>query len=248
MKHLILLPLVLMPWILSAQATEGEITFSETVKLNIQLDDMEVENNAEIQKMLPTSQSSPTILLFNENKSLYKNMDNAENETGGNHEQGGMHMEFKIMRPENRVYRDLENGRIVESREFMGRFFLIDEEATRQAWKLTGEQKTILGYPCQKALLQDTSRKVEAWFTTQIPVSFGPGEFSDLPGMILEISNGDRSALATKIELKALPKDAIEKPSKGKTIGRAEYKKLVDEKLKEMDADGGGNVRMIIRN
>lgn len=248
MKYLILLPVVLMPWLLSAQATEGEITFSETVQLKIELDDVGVENNAEIRKMLPTSQSSPTTLLFNENKSLYKNKDESENETSVSHEQDGMQMEMKIVRPESRVYRDLESGRTVESREFMGRFFLIDEEAPRKSWKLSGEQKNILGYPCQKALLQDTSRKVEAWFTSQIPVSFGPGEFSDLPGMILEVTNGDRSVLATKVELKALPKDAIEMPTKGKKIGRAEFKKLVEEKMKEMNADGGGNVRMIIRN
>jgi GLPGLI family protein len=234
---------------LAAQATEGEITFSETVQLKIELDDVGMENNAEIRKMMPTSQSSPTTLFFNENTSLYKNKEEGGAGTEDiSHEQDGMQMQIHMVRPETRVFRDLESGKTVESREFMGRFFLIDEEAPRQAWKLTGEQKNILGYPCQKALLQDTTRKVEAWFTTQIPVSFGPGEFSDLPGMILEITNGDRSALATKVELKALPKDAIEKPTKGKSIGRAEFKKLVEEKMKEMNADGGGNVRMIIRN
>ena len=247
MKYLILLPVLLMPWLLAAQATEGEITFNETVQLKIELDD--TDNSAEMRKMMPSSQSSATTLFFNENKSLYKNKEEGGSGTENiSQEQDGMHMEIRMIRPESSVYRDLESGRTVESREFMGRFFLIDEEAPRKLWKLSGEQKTILGYPCQKALLQDTSRKVEAWFTAQIPVSVGPGEFSDLPGMILEITTGDRSAVATKIELKALPEDAIEKPTKGKSIGRAEFKKLMDEKMKEMGADGGGNVRMIIRN
>lgn len=247
MKYLILLPVVLMPWLLASQTTEGEITFTETVQMRIELDD--VNNNDEIRKMLPTSRSAASTLFFNENQSLYKNKDNAAEETGGSHQQDGMQMEFKIMRPENRIYRDLESGRTVESREFMGRFFLIDEEAPRKAWKLSGEQKTILGYPCQKAVLQDTSRKVEAWFTAQIPVSIGPGEFSDLPGMILEISAGDRTMVATQIEPKTLPKDAIEIPTKGKSVSRTEFKQIVDEKMKEMGAEGGGgNVRMIIRN
>ena len=71
MKYLILLPVLLMPWLLAAQATEGEITFNETVQLKIELDD--TDNSAEMRKMMPSSQSSATTLFFNENKSLYKN-------------------------------------------------------------------------------------------------------------------------------------------------------------------------------
>lgn len=247
MKYLILLPVVLMPWLLAAQTLEGEITYSETVQMKIELDD--TAENAEIRKMIPTSRSSAMTLFFNENKSLYKNGDAAGPATEDiSQEQDGMHMEIRMIRPESQVYRDLESGRTVESREFMGRFFLIDEEAPRKAWKLNGEQKNILGYPCQKAILQDTSRQVQAWFTAQIPAPTGPGEFSDLPGIILEISNGDRSIVATKIDLRELPKDAIEIPTKGKSVSRAEFKKIMDEKMKEMGADGGGNVRMIIRN
>lgn len=244
MKYLFLMPVVLMPWLLSAQATQGEITFTETVQLRIDLP----EGDAAMRKMIPSSQSVSTSLFFTENESLYKDKEAGEGTTDIRHEENGMDMQIKVMRPENKFYRDLENGRIVESREFMGRFFLIDEEAARQQWKLSGEQKTILGYPCQKAVLQDTSRSVQAWFSPQIPVSIGPGEFADLPGMILELSNGDRSVVATKIELKAVPKDGIEKPTKGKAVTKAEFKKIVDEKMKEMGAEGGGGVRMIIRN
>lgn len=244
MKYLLLLPVILMPWLLAAQSTEGEVTYTETVQLKIDLP----EGDEAMRKMIPSAQSAATILLFNENQSLYRDKEAGEGTVDVSHEENGMDMQIKIMRPENKYFRDLENGRTVESREFMGRFFLIDEAAQRKSWKLTGEQKTILGYPCRKALLQDTSRKVEAWFTAQIPVSVGPGEFADLPGLILEITNGDRSAVASKIDLKSLPKDAIEQPTKGKSVTQAEFKKMMDEKLKEMGAEGGGAVRMIIRN
>lgn len=244
MKYLLLMPVILMPWLLAAQSTEGEVTYTETIQLHIDLP----EGDQAMRNMIPSAQSAATSLLFNEKQSIYQDKEAGAGNVDISHEENGMDMQIKVLRPENKIYRDVENGRTVESREFLGRFFLIDEEAPRQQWKLTGEQKTILGYPCQKALLQDTSRKVEAWFTPQIPVSIGPGEFADLPGLILEISNSDRTAVATKVDLKSLPKNAIEKPTKGKSVTRAEFEKLMDEKMKEMGAEGGGAVRMIIRN
>lgn len=245
MKFLLWIPVSLMPWLLTAQTTEGEVTYTETVQLKIDVP----EGDREMMKMLPTSQSAATSLLFSEKECLYQDKEAGEGTVDVSHEQDGMDMQIKIMRPENKFYRDLENDRTVESREFMGRYFLIDESAVRKNWKLSSEQKTILGYPCQKAVLQDTSRKVEAWFTPQIPISIGPAEFADLPGLILELSYGERSIVASKVDLKELPKKAIEKPSKGKSVTRAEFQKIMDDKLKEMGAEGGrGGVRMIIRN
>ena len=84
-------------------------------------------------------------------------------------------------------------------------------------------------------------------------MSIGPGEFADLPGLILEISmaNGDRTVVADKVELKTPDKKAIEKPTKGKSVTRAEFNKIRDEKMKEMGATpggGGGTMKVIIRN
>jgi GLPGLI family protein len=119
-------------------------------------------------------------------------------------------------------------------------------------WKVSAEQKQIAGFQCQKAVLQDTSRQVEAWFTTQIPVSVGPGEFADLPGLILELSmaGGDRTVVAEKVDLKPVEAKMIEKPTKGKSVTREEFNKIRDEKLKEMGAEpgGGGTMKVIIRN
>ena len=40
---------------------------------------------------------------------------------------------------------------------------------------------------------------VEAWYTLDIPVSHGPGEFWGLPGLILEVSAGNTTMLCSKI-------------------------------------------------
>lgn len=242
----------LAPWLLQAQNTEGQIFYTETVQVRIQLPPDAPE---EMKKMVPPSRSAQQVLLFNEKACLYRDVSESEKgdinlNSGG--EDGGANIQIKMTRPENRLYRDIENNAAVESREFMGRFFLIKDAPKASKWKITTDQKEILGYRCQKAILQDTSRKMEAWFTPQIPLSLGPAGYFDLPGLIMElnIENGQTTIVANKVEFKALDKKAIEKPSKGKECTRAEYDKIVADKMKEMNAEGtgGGGMRVIIRH
>lgn len=256
MKKLSTFLLLFLPWLGFAQSTEGSVTYTETIKMKIEVP--EGMNEEEFRKMVPSEQKASKILLFNAQECLYT--DAPDQAPGGTDatfnsegpDGGEMQMNFKIQRPENRQYRDIANGKRVESTEFFGRFFLITEEPKRMKWKLSAEQKQIAGYLCQKAVLQDTSRQVEAWFAPQLPVSIGPGEFADLPGIILELSmsNGDRTVVADKVELKSLDKKAIEKPTKGKSVTREEFTKIRDEKLKEMGATpgGAGTMKVIIRN
>ncbi len=240
---------------LIAQQTEGEITYTETVKLMMDFGDgPEAE---EMKKMIPPTQSFPKTLFFNANASLYQ--DKAGTEEEGNVEvsgnSGGGDFQIKMMRPDNKLYRNIAEGNTIEYREFFGRYFLITDKAKSPAWKITGEQKKLLGYVCMKATLQlDSMTNLEAWFSPQIPVSTGPSINAGLPGLILELNmNGDqRTIVATQIEFKSLPKGSLEKPSKGKEMTAEEFKKMEAEKMKEMGMEtgggAGGGVRMIIRN
>lgn len=54
-------------------------------------------------------------------------------------------------------------------------------------WKVLDETKNILGYNCQKAIVTKYGRNWIAYFTQEIPFSFGPYKFSGLPGLIVEI-------------------------------------------------------------
>ncbi|WP_343328861.1 GLPGLI family protein [Polaribacter staleyi] len=88
---------------------------------------------------------------------------------------------------------------------------------------------------------EDTEKKKEvkqvlvtAWYTPQIPVSNGPGEYWGLPGLILEINEGTTTVLCTEIVLNPSEKAAIEAPSKGKKITREKYTKTVTKKMEEL--------------
>lgn len=257
MKKSSLLPFLLfLPWLGQSQNTEGVVTYTETIKMKIEVP--EGMDEAEFRKMVPSEQKALKNLTFNASECIYN--DAPEQAPGGtdvnmessDDDGGKVKMDFKIQRPENHQYRDIANGKRIESTEFFGRFFLIQDEPKKMKWKLSADQKKVAGYLCQKAVLQDTTRQVEAWFTPQIPVSVGPGEYAGLPGLILELSmaNGDRTVVAEKVELKSLEKNAIQKPTKGKSVTREEFNKIRDDKMKEMGAEpgGGGTMKVIIRN
>jgi len=75
---------------------------------------------------------------------------------------------------------------------------------------------------------------VTAWYTPQIPVGNGPGEYAGLPGLILELNFYRTTILCSKIVLNPKETAAIKAPSKGKEVTREEYNKIVKEKTEEM--------------
>lgn len=81
--------------------------------------------------------------------------------------------------------------------------------------------------------------EVEAWYTPQIPVGHGPGEFWGLPGLILEVSAGNTTMLCSEIVINPQKKIKIEAPDKGKVITKSEYQATVSKKMQEMRDNRG---------
>jgi len=81
--------------------------------------------------------------------------------------------------------------------------------------------------------------EVEAWYTPQIPVGHGPGEYWGLPGLILEVSAGNTTLLCSKIVMNPKEKIKIEAPDKGKEITKSEYQKTIQGKMLEMRNNRG---------
>jgi len=76
--------------------------------------------------------------------------------------------------------------------------------------------------------------EITAWYTMQIPVNQGPGEYWGLPGLILEINSGRTTILCSKIILNPEEKTNIKAPSKGKEVTKEAYNKIVKKKTEEM--------------
>ena len=87
--------------------------------------------------------------------------------------------------------------------------------------------------------------EVTAWYTPQIPVNQGPGEYWGLPGLILEVNADRTTILCNKITLNPQQKIEIQAPEKGKVISRSDYNATVKKKMEEMREmyRGRGNKR-----
>ncbi len=243
----LLLSVLLLP--LAARAQEGVVTYEESVKFEIELP----PEMASMRDQIPDSRTAAKLLYFSESGTLMKNAPREEGDEGGV-TVGGEGMMIRMMGPgdqDNQVFTDLENGRVIEKREFLGRTFLITGEPETYAWRLTGEQAEFLGYACMKAVAEKDSSTVEAWFTSEIPVSGGPGPYGGLPGLILAVSadDGKMTITAKDIHLDALEEGVLAPPAEGRKVTSEEFQKIVDEKMEEMGGQRGrgGNAVFHVR-
>jgi len=141
-------------------------------------------------------------------------------------------------------YTDLKTKTQIFEIEAYERFFLVTSNIDSLKWTITDQIKKIGKYTCYKAmgekLFQNqygTSYKpVEAWFTTDIPVPFGPAKYCNLPGLIVELKVQQVTFYLTKIEFKEQDEIIIKQPKKGKLITEKEFeavgKKMHDKFVK----------------
>ncbi|TXK75108.1 GLPGLI family protein [Mesonia sp. HuA40] len=127
------------------------------------------------------------------------------------------------------LYKDLSNKAYLESASLMGKDFLIKDSLPIYNWELVSETKTIGNYVCKKATTVYNDKKITAWYALSIPLSDGPGEYYGLPGLILELTDGTTTYNA--LSVKQTPDISLTKPSKGKEVTKADYQKIVEDRV-----------------
>lgn len=143
-------------------------------------------------------------------------------------------------------YFDSSNKELINQKDALGQKFLIKTLKKREQWELFPDKKQIGKYTCNKAVrvdsLQGWNKTVlvnrEAWYTTEIPVPFGPISDVGLPGLILEVvvtgSSFPHRIIAEEIKLNPTKKTTIALPSKGKVVSKREYEEFNNNALKEI--------------
>lgn len=219
----------------------------------------------EIADRMKTMLEKTFILSFDKTSSLYKEDERLAAPTAG---QGSRFM--GMMGGNSVKYKNTKDLIALDETEFFGKKFLISDVMETPNWELGSETKQIGNYLCFKAtMMQDVNPtdfinmrrggreedkkdeenketpqiEVVAWYTPQIPVNNGPGEYWGLPGLILEVNAGRTTILCTEIVLNPSEKQAIEAPTKGKEITREKYNETVKIKMEEMrqNFQGRGN-------
>lgn len=141
---------------------------------------------------------------------------------------------------EKTCYYNRANNEVILSRMRGGERILVVDSLSKIKWDLTNESKKIGDFTCFKAtiakgknlLAYDENLKIEAWYTPQIPIPFGPVQFEGLPGLILELKLGRNIYYASSVKYNQ--NDSIIKPTKGKKITRLEYSNNLNEFVKDL--------------
>ena len=235
MKHLFLLAGLSLTLCLHAQP--GYIAFEEKVDIHRNLP----PEREDFKDMVPQFNTSMWELTYNGDESVYQRKKQEELEFTGS--QGNAHMNMRFGRDNRIVYKNLASASMIDSRDFMQKQFLITGAPTERKWKIGTGQKEILGYNCfQASYRQDSTTHIVAWFSPQLQPFNGPSDYQGLPGMILQIdiNDGERLITATSIQTEHVDASMIVAPSKGKEVTAEEFKKIRDEKMKEMGMMQGG--------
>lgn len=159
-------------------------------------------------------------LSFSNGESLYKVEDIMQNDNDKT-----LNINRILAGGENIIYRNSKTKEYIKEVKREALLVTLEEKE----WQITQESKYIGKYLCFKAIdiKSNSKKKPIVWFTPEIPVSFGPEEFTGLPGLVILIEMGKRFISATKININPADKVIVIKPNKGTKISNAAYFKLL---------------------
>ena len=250
----------------TAQMKEGKISYERKINMHRNLP------NPQMKSMVPEFRTDKFELIFNESVSLFRSVVDDEapdpfaNAGGGG---GGMRMNFRM--PTANTFTDVSKQMQYEERAFFEKEFLIIDSLKQYKWKLSEETKTIAKQLCKKATTMITAPQMRmrvsiggggnntdtaantprapketelvVWYAENIPVSFGPDNYSGLPGVIMEIDQDNGATVTTAVEVSAkYPKKELVAPTKGDKMNRAQFQENMQKLMQEMQR--GGGIRM----
>ena len=248
-----------------AQQKEGKVVYERTTQMQVRFAGM----NDEMERMIPRSRTDKFELTFGNNQSLWKQAEqenNDDNEFGG----GGMQIRMFVAGSDDVMYCNFDAAKKVEQRMMLDKKFIVEDSIRSLKWKMSDETKTVLNHLCSKTIATrygkrmtmnmdngkmerkevDDTINIIAWFTTDIPVSAGPGEYQgQLPGLILEmdVNNGRQVFKALEISPK-VDVASIKEPQGKKRYTPDEYKKETEKMMEEMQRNNQGGNRVIRMN
>jgi GLPGLI family protein len=240
-----------------AQDLTGVATYKTQRKVEVQLDSTQMDEGmrTQVMAMLKKQFEKEYELEFNTNESIYKEVEELDAPNTG---ASWMRMEVVSTGAGDILYKNLEDNRYTNQNEVFSKQFLIQDSIELPDWKLEKETKNIGEYTCFKATYTRTATlvnsirssndkdteaqeekeeeiSVTAWYTPQIPIENGPAMYGGLPGLILEISDGQETILCSKIVMNPKKGIAVEEPQGGKKVSQEEFDAIMEKKMEEMN-------------
>jgi len=250
---------------IQAQNFQGVATYKSHRKVDLKMDESleNVELNKQLQEQLSKQFQREYTLKFNQHESVYKQ--NEQLDAPSPASSGGI--KIVVAQGSDILYKNIKENRYANQTEMFGKQFLIKDTLNNRNWELVNETKNIGVYTCFKATLTEEiktqtisnegmetltkQRTTSAWYTPQIPINNGPDDFFGLPGLILEINDGELTLVCTKIVLNPDEELEINEPKKGKEVNQKEFDDIREKKNKEMmenfQSERGDGKRTIIK-
>ena len=240
-----------------AQDFSGRATYKTHQKSSFELDSTTMAANPGIQEQMEAQMrkmfQKTFTLDFTKSESMYKEEQELDAPKGPSSNGSVMVMSFGGGGTDV-LYKNISENRMANKKELMGKVFLIKDNLVAYDWELTGETKNIGNYTCYKAVYEREEESIEtnmmgdeakeekvikkrtlvAWYTPDVPVSNGPNIYGGLPGLILEVNDGDLTIVCSEIVLNPKEVKEIKEPIKGKIVTRKKFENIAKEKTKEM--------------
>jgi len=223
---------------LSFAQTIGKVTYEEKFDMHRRIP----ADKQDMKDMFPQYHTSMWELVYKGDESVYQHQKQEEAEITNTQVNSQPTMRFGG-RDNRVVYKNMAESKMIDSRDFMQKQFLITGAPTVRKWKIGKNSKEILGYNCLEASYQeDSTTNIVAWFTPQIQQFNGPANYQGLPGLILQIdiNAGERVVTATELTTEGVDTSVIVAPTKGKEVTAEEFEQIRKEKMKEMGMQGQG--------
>ena len=241
-----------------AQDFSGRATYRTHQKSSFELDSTTIAANPGIQEQMEAQMrkmfQKTFTLDFTKSESMYKEEQELDAPKGPSANGGVMVMVMGGNGSSDILYKNISENRMAHKTELMGKVFLIKDNLEAYDWELTGETKNIGNYTCYKAVYEKEEEDIQidmidgevkeekvtkkrtlvVWYTTDVPISNGPNNYGGLPGLILEVNDGDLTIVCSEIILNPKEVKEIKEPTKGKTVTREKFSEISLEKTKEM--------------
>ncbi|GAA4799618.1 GLPGLI family protein [Litoribaculum gwangyangense] len=234
---------------LFAQDFQGIATYKSHRKVDLKMDDKNTnsEMQKQIQEQLKKQFQQEYTLEFNKNESIYKRVEKLDKPSIPN----SSGITIKISQSSDIMYKNIQDHRYTNKTEISGKIFLVKDSLKNKKWQLLNETKYIGEYACFKAVFEEeyTTKTITSdgkfedvtkektttvWYTPQIPVSHGPEDYFGLPGLILEVNDGELTLICSKIVINPKETFEIKEPEKGKEVSQKEFNDIQERKNKEM--------------
>ena len=241
-----------------AQDFSGRATYKTHRKSSFELDSTTIAANPGIQEQMEAQMrkmfQKTFTLDFTKSESMYKEEQELDAPKGPSANGGVMVMVMGGDGSSDILYKNIKEKRMANKTDLMGKIFLIKDNLVSYDWELTGETKNIGNYTCYKAayeieeddiiidmidgevkeVKETIKRTIVAWYTPDVPVSNGPSNYGGLPGLILEVNDGNETIMCSEIVLNPKEVKEIKEPIKGKIVTRKKFAEISLEKTKEM--------------